>query len=59
MNAREKKLCLLAYQKGVEDEREQVAKQAEIHYRRIHDSPLGMATTWACVYDWNIFEGKV
>lgn len=59
MNAREKMLCLLAYKKGVEDEREQVKRQAEVHYRRKHDSPEGMATMWASCFDWNKIEEKL
>jgi len=44
MNAREKKIAILAYQVAIEKERDNVKNG---FHRRTSDSPLGMAINWA------------
>lgn len=46
MNAREKKIALMAYRLAIEHERKR-ADRADGNYMRKADSPEGMAITWA------------
>jgi len=52
MNQREKKIAIIAYERGVYDERKRVSEHAT-HYRRQVDSARGMAITWATMSEQN------